>query len=378
MSVELDYRGRFTELFIHPAAVDTGLARRAIDMLGLEPRVCETLPLGDESSELSAIEYANSKTRLWILPFRGKFFKRCPGSSQKKVLNCCNYHILNLGSQCDLDCSYCYLQSYLRHKTLRLYSNIEDALLELEAMARDHGQHPFRVGTGEVMDSLSLDPLTLFSHQLIAFFRDYPKWTLEFKTKSAHVAQFLDQAHAGNVVVSWSLNPQFIIDSEEARTANLQMRLAAARSCLDRGFQIAFHLDPLIYFANWREHYGDLVDQICAQFRASDVNVVSMGALRFQPEQRRLMKERFGMKSLVTQAEMFPSEGAKLRYDFQLRNEMFNFVIQRFKSHDSAWRIFLCMETPESWIQSLEASPMKVEGLQDLFKPLPKVENLRI
>ncbi len=367
---------RIERLFLHPESVGSKIAQRVCSALShLTPEIASTSPLGSERDSLSADEYAQSKRSLWLTPFRGAFFKRCPGATQKKVLNCCNYHILNLGSQCNFDCSYCYLQSYLRHKTLKIYTNIEDALNELREMATEHGHLPFRVGTGEIMDSLSLDPLTLVSRDLISFFAQYPKWTLEFKTKSDLVDQFLDLPHAGNVVVSWSVNPTEIVNREEHGTASLEQRLAAARRSRDRGFQIAFHMDPMIYFPDWQEHYAALVDQITSGFSPEDVNVISLGALRFQPEQRWTMKERFGLQSLVTRAEMLPSEGGKLRYDFQIRNQMFDFVIQRFRNCSPKWRMFLCMETPETWIQSMQQTPLQVEGLRDLFRPLPKVRD---
>ena len=331
-------------------------------------------PLWPERAGLMTPEQFNlSKRTLFVTPFKGQFFKRCPGATQKKVLSCCNYHVLNLGAQCNMNCSYCYLQSYLNSPVMKIYSNIDQALRELDEIATEHGHLPFRVGTGEVVDSLSLDELTLYSRQLISFFEKYPKWTLEFKTKSALVNQFLDVKHAGNVVVSWSINPQYVIGREEHGTASMSERLAAARRCADAGFQVAFHIDPMIWHPEWKENYSMLAESIASHFSPREVNVISVGALRFQPEQRPMMRERFGMKSLVTSAEMFPSEGGKMRYDSRLRQEMFEFMISELKKRNPAWRIFLCMETPESWISSFEAHPMQVEGLRDLFRPLPKI-----
>jgi spore photoproduct lyase len=149
--------------------------------------------------------------------------------------------------------------------------------------------------------------------------------------------------------------------------------LNAARRCADTGFQVAFHIDPMIWHPEWKQNYSLLAEAITSQFSPREVNVISVGALRFQPEQRSMMRERFGMKSLVASAEMFPSEGGKMRYDSGLRQEMFEFMISELKRRDQAWRIFLCMETPESWISSFEAHPMQVEGLRDLFRPLPKI-----
>lgn len=328
-------------------------------------------PLKEQAGPLTAEQFDRSKRILYVKPFQGHFFKRCPGSSQKKVLNCCNYHILNLGQQCNMNCSYCYLQSYLNTPYMVMYSNIDKALQEIEEMASQHPNAPFRVGTGEVIDSLSLDEISLYSRKLIEFFQKYPHWTLEFKTKSNKVDQFLDCKHAGNVVVSWSINAQEIIQSEEHRTASLQERLQAARLCKDHGFQIAFHLDPLIYYPRWQQGYKDLINQITQLFRAEEVNVISIGTLRFQPEQRHMMRERFSMNSLVTSAEMFPSTGGKMRYDFKLRQQMYDFVLSNFKNHSEKWRTFMCMETPESWISTYQQTPMQKPELKELFRPLP-------
>jgi spore photoproduct lyase len=213
----------------------------------------------------------------------------------------------------------------------------------------------------------------LYSRKLIAFFNQYPKWTLEFKTKSAEVQQFLDVPHAGNTVVSWSINPPYIINREEHGTARFEERLQAARTCRDHGFKIAFHIDPMIWHPEWQENYSFLAEQINSNFSPEDVHVISLGTLRFQPEQRHMMRERFGLDSLVTQAEMFPSEGQKLRYDARVRSEMFQFMIQKMKSLNPAWNIFLCMETPETWIQSFEKIPMQMPELRGLFKPLPTI-----
>jgi spore photoproduct lyase len=361
-------------IFIDRKSLDSEVARRAFEIFPREKiEIVDQEPWGDVKRTLTAEEFNRSKKNIFLTPFNGQFFKRCPGSTQKKVLNCCNYHVLNLGSQCPMNCSYCYLQSYLNSPISKIYTNIDQALGELKEMADTSSHLPFRVGTGEIIDSLALDELTLYSRKLIEFFNQYPKWTLEFKTKSAFVDQFLDLGPSKNTVVSWSLNADYVTKREEHGTATLDERLTAAKKCVQRGFSVAFHLDPLIYHEGWQTNYADLVERITTQFTPEQVNVISLGTLRFQPEQKFMMKKRFGLDSLVTQAEMFPSEGAKLRYDAGLRQEMFKFVYGLFKKHSESWRIFLCMETPETWISAFEAQPMQKPELKDLFRPLPHV-----
>lgn len=273
-----------------------------------------------------------------------------------------------------MDCSYCYLQSFLNTPYTVLYTNIDKALMELSEMHASHSNSRVRVGTGEVVDSLSLDPLTLYSKTLIDFFRDKPTWNLEFKTKSAFVENLLEVPASSNVIVSWSINPQYVIENEEHGTASLADRLLAAQRCLQHGYQIAFHIDPVIWHTDWKANYSKLAETIHATFRPQDLPYISLGALRFQAEQRDIMRERFGMDSWVTRAEMFKSSSGKMRYDQTLREEMFQTILKKFKDLDPQWKIFLCMETPETWLNATGELPYKQENIRSLFKPL-KIES---
>lgn len=363
-------------VYVDEASKNSAVVRRILHVFPNDRiRWVDSNFMSDQKGRLSKDQFEWSKRNVFVTPFKGHFFKRCPGASQKTALTCCNYYVLNLGSQCNLNCSYCYLQSYLNTPIMKIYSNIDTAKTELLDMMKTFPKHPYRVGTGEIIDSLSMDELTLYSRELIPLFKEFPHWTLEFKTKSDRVDQFLDLGGAENVHVSWSINPPTVIDSEEHGTARFEERIAAAKKVVHAGFKLAFHIDPIIYHLGWQENYAFLVKEICKNFSPDEVKVVSLGTLRFQPEQRLMMRERFGMASLVNQAEMFSSDSGKMRYDWHLRTEMFQFVLKQFKNNNSAWNIFLCMETPETWATTLNKSPMKVNGLENFFRPLPKIKS---
>lgn len=363
---------KFENVYIHEASRESDVAKRFCELLPNDKiHFIDTSAAASNtiSGELSARQFNRSKKNIMIAPFKGQFFKRCPGSSGSG-LACCNYYVLNLGLQCDMNCSYCYLQSFINTSMLTIYSNIDDAILELKEMYAAAPNKAVRVGTGETIDSLSLDPLTLYSKKLIGAFREMPNWKLEFKSKSRFIEQFIETPHVGNVIVSWSINPQEIISSEEHGTASLEERLSAAETAVSKGFQVSFHIDPMIWHPNWKQNYIELAEQIHRRFLPSQVLTISVGGLRFQTEQRHIMRERFGMKSYVTQAEVFKGHDGKLRYDLDLRNEMFDTLISRFRSLDSKWRVFLCMESPETWVSNFSAHPMRVEGLKEIFEPI--------
>lgn len=358
----------FDKVFIDRLSLQSPLAERLRFLFPTEKiEIVNERPFSGSEGHLSSEEFDRSKKNLYVTPFKGDFFKRCPGA--RPGLACCNYFVLNWGLQCDMNCSYCYLQSFINTPVLTIYSNLDKALSELEGFVPTLGDQPLRVGTGETVDSLSLDPLTMYSHDLIEFFRDKPRWTLEFKTKSDRVEQFLDCDHSGNVVVSWSVNAMDVIEKEEHGTASLEARLSAAENCLNNGFPVAFHIDPMIWYENWRDGYADLVDQITHRFQPDDMPYISVGALRFQPEQRHIMRERFGMNSFVTGAELFKGPDGKLRYHQDVRKEMFEFLTGRFKTASKNWKLFLCMETPETWLASTGSLPQKKQELETLFDP---------
>jgi spore photoproduct lyase len=362
-----DLRTWFQELYIHEAAWNTPVADRVRSQLDATPVKVSARPYQDREGRLTGSDFDHSKRRLYLAPHDGHFFRKCPGTQGAA---CCNYFVLNLGVQCNMNCSYCYLQSYVNSPISQIYTNIDGALKELEEITTRMPNAPFRVGTGETIDSLSLDDLTLYSATLVEWFAKHPKITCEFKTKSNNVKNFVNLPHAGNVVVSFSINPAAIVQAEEHRTARLHERLAAARACADKGYPVAFHIDPMIFVEDWERLYGELVHQVCDGFTPREVKWISVGALRYPPEMKSILRERFGAATAALTGELFLSDDRKLRYDQALRSRMFSHVVETFKSRDKSYPVFLCMEAPESWLSTYQSTPRQVESVSELFKPI--------
>ena len=354
----------FEKVCIESSALETETAQRACSLFPKE-KIHITDNFSFKQGELSPDQIQQSKKTLLLKNFKGSFFKRCPGARPK--LLCCNYYVLNLGQNCEMDCSYCYLQSFINFPAVVIYTNMEEALEELRQAKKTHFDQYLRIGTGEQTDSLSLDDISLYSKKLVTFFKSCPHWQLEFKTKSHNIKNFENLDHAGNVTVSWSVNPEEIVSREEHGTSSLVERLSAAKRIGEKGFPVSFHIDPMIYHPEWKSSYGEMIREITHQFSPEKVNHISIGSLRFPPTQRAVMRKRFTMESLVCQGEFFKSRDGKLRYDNSLRQEMFQFVFQSFKKHSPKWNIFLCMETPENWLSVMKTAPAKIPSLKKDF-----------
>ncbi|MEE3346789.1 MAG: radical SAM protein [Nitrospinota bacterium] len=309
--------------------------------------------------------FGAGKRNLILTRFKGSFLKKCPGISPGMV--CCNYYIVNLFKNCIYDCSYCFLQDFLKNNPLLVaYVNIEDLLEELDRTFAAHPDQIFRVGTGELADSLALDEVIPYSQQLIPFFNQQENAVLELKTKSNCVKNLLTQNSANNVIVSWSLNPQIIIDQEEKGTPNLEQRLEAARLCANKGYKIGIHLDPIIIFQDWEMVYHGMIEKIFDVLAPSQIEWISLGSFRYRRSLKKIINERHKNTRLFT-GEHIASKDGKHRYIRSLRNEAYKNLYKLLKNISADLNIYVCMETKEIWEGVTGEMPRCDETLDKFF-----------
>ena len=122
---------------------------------------------------------------------------------------------------------------------LKIFSNVDGMLSELGNLLKKNSSKYFRIGTGELSDSLAFDYLTGFSKIIVPFFARRKNAVLELKTKTNEIRNLVGLDHGGKTVVAWSVNPQRIIDSEELCSASLEQRIDAAVVCQQNGYNIA-------------------------------------------------------------------------------------------------------------------------------------------
>ena len=314
----------------------------------------------------SAHRFGAAKKKLFLTRHKGEFLKKCPGSEGQV---CCNYFVINFASNCPMDCSYCYLQEYLaQNPALKVFSNVDDLLLEADELLTKHRQFFFRIGTGEITDSLALDPYIGFAREVVPFFAEQPNVLLELKTKSDCVDGLLALDPKGRVVVSWSMNPQPVIELDEHRTASFEERLGAARRCQDAGYRLGFHFDPMVEYPGWEKDYEEMVDHIFATIDWRRVSWFSMGVLRNTPGLKRTMRDRFPRTSLLTGEQVLCPDG-KLRYFQPLRVQMYREMLGWIRRAAPTAKIYLCMESKEVWKQVFGYAPSCEKELGNQMAP---------
>ena len=309
--------------------------------------------------------FGEGKKRLALSRFKGSFLKKCPGISPGMV--CCNYYVVNLAKNCVYDCSYCFLQDFLGNNPMQVaYVNVEDLLVELEEVFTQYPDRNFRVGTGELTDSLALDAIVPYTAYLLPFFNQQSNAVLELKTKSDQIVNLLDHSDPTNIIVSWSLNPQTVIDQEEKGTPSLAQRLESAKACLDKGYRIGFHFDPIILIPGWEDAYQQLVNILCDSLPIAKVEWVSLGSFRYRPSLKSIIKNRHPQTHLFT-SEHLPSKDGKFRYLRPLRNHAYKTIRGYLKSRLEELNIYICMETQEIWEGVTGKTPRSDEKLDQFF-----------
>lgn len=326
-----------------------GIERQTVeasDIRHMEPGAGFPIPQGE-------------KKTLILFRYPGSFLKSCQGSGADV---CCDYFTLNCVWNCHLECTYCVLQSYLNGGAIVVCTNFGDLEREVRETLAQSPKRIFRIGTGELGDSLAVDPLTGFSRRLVSLFANLPNGYLELKTKSDCVSNLEGLDHRGHTIVSWSMNSESVCRREESGAAKLQERLAAAVKCRDWGYRLGFHFDPIVYDEDWETGYRESVRSIFRSVDPASVAWISLGALRFPPNLIGRVKKRFP-DSRIPYGEFVPGHHGKLRYFRPIREEMYRKMISWIREDAPQVAVYLCMESVPVWKNSFDTTDCSASGL---------------
>ena len=346
-------------LWIEASEADSALAHRLRARLPEVPvRVVDDLRVAEPTT------FLEGKRRLVVQRHRGSFLQHCPAGTAGMV--CCNYLVMSFGSNCPFDCSYCFLQDYVKNNpALKVFTNVADGLAEIDAVLRAHRERTFRVGTGELADSLALDHLTDLSCELVPFFAAQPNALLELKTKSDRIDNLLRLDPKGRVVISWSVNAPAITTREEPGAATLAQRIAAAVRVQAHGYKVGLHFDPLVAHDGWEDGYRAVIDAIFPHLDTRRIAWVSLGSLRMTPGLKAAMKGR-PQPTAVLHSELVPGPDGKERVWRALRVKMYRRMLQWLRDVDAEMPLYICMEPAGVWEKVFGEAPADRDVAQRL------------
>ncbi len=151
-----------------------------------------------------------------------------------------------------------------------------------------------------------------------------------------------------NIICTWSLNTQSIIQHEEHGTASLEKRLEAARKIADKGTLIGFHFHPIIHYLDWRQDYYQMYQRVQQLFDPAEIAMISLGTLTFiKPVMKKIRERDFHTK--ILKMPMVEAAG-KLSYPPATKLELFSHAYTSFSQqwHEEVF-FYLCMEGHDIW-----------------------------
>ncbi len=347
-------------IYVEQSCLELPATKVVLERAGLPWRIVPEREKPNDLDQDYAENLTAGKRQLFLCRNRGAFFKPCPGTREYR---CCDYQVLNIGTNCPIDCAYCILQAYLNTPWLTFYANIDDLCSELQQKLAAQSQNSFRIGTGEFTDSLAIDRLTCLSRTLVPLIGRTSNAVLELKTKSAVIDNLQGLDHRGKTVVAWSLNSPAIMKRFELRSATLTERLEAAKQCVAWGYRVAFHFDPIIDHPGWQAGYEETIDRLYSTVPAEAIVWISLGALRFIPSLKEIGIRRFP-RSKIYFHEFVQGLDGKSRYFRPNRVELYKFIHERLKLRAAATTcIYFCMESDEIWREVMGFAPGEKGGL---------------
>jgi len=265
----------------------------------------------------------------------------CPVASEKT--RCCNLLTLDAAERCGFDCSYCSIQSFYHQNEVRFDAGFAEKLQNLKL----DPHRLYHIGTGQSSDSLMWGNHNGNLAALCEFARDNPNIILEFKTKSKNIKWLLENDFPVNVLCTWSLNPQEIIDNEEHQAASLSERIKCARKIADKGRLVGFHFHPMIRYRGFEPASTEIAETLLTQFKPEEVALISMGTLTYTKDVMRTIRKR-DFKSKILQMP-FEKVAGKFAYPDAIKIEMFQGLYKALSRWHEKVFFYLCMEPAALW-----------------------------
>lgn len=306
----------------------------------------------------------NPKRTIIFANQKGKFIKKCPCTPNYLS---CNYYVVELAVGCLYDCSYCYLQEYQNIYATIFYLNFEKLFEEFDELLKSDERKLFRIGFGEYADSLFLDEYLNYTMKISQYLSlKYDNYLIEFKTKSDNITNFLKLNPTHKEVIGWTINSLKITEKEEKFTSSFYERLDAMKKCSEKGFFIALHFDPVVYYDGYLDDYNFVIDEIYKNIDKCNIIWISIGTFRFNQKLRPIIELK-NKNSLVLKGEFIKGLDKKERYYKRTRINIYKNIVSFIIKNDPNAFIYFCMEDSEVYSEVLGLSIRNNEDIHSRF-----------
>ncbi len=163
---------------------------------------------------------------------------------------------------------------------LVVFVNTRDYFCSLDALRVSKPDKQLCVYISFESDLPALEGILGLCRLWLCYAQQQPNILFEIRTKSSNTGFYSDIRPFPNVILAWTLTPEYVISHYEQDTAALDSRLNAIRSAIRAGWQVRLCFDPLLYFKGYEESYVKFFSHVFSMIDASAIRDISVGTFR--------------------------------------------------------------------------------------------------
>ncbi|MCS7227454.1 MAG: hypothetical protein NZ839_00630, partial [Endomicrobia bacterium] len=255
----------------------------------------------------------------------------------------------SLGTNCSLNCDYCYLKFSKTPSLPVLYQNFDKFEEEIEHLFSSSEEKFFYFNYGETTDillskqhfDLCCESIHLISKLAVKYNKSC---FIELRTKTQNIINFGKQlSHPGVFVIYTStLSTQQIIDNFEHGASSLDQRIESLFYAEKLGFLTGVRFEPIILYPvlgiyykdvvdavkNVIENYKILIQKVFQRINFQNFHSLILSCLRLTRKQFKVLLKK---RSKLCNFEMFLCVDKKYRYSRPIRVTIYKELIEYIK-----------------------------------------------
>lgn len=211
-----------------------------------------------------------------------------PGAAVCQDFGNKHFYYTSLMMNCIYDCEYCYLQGMYPSGNLVIFVNIEDFFESLEKMLCKHEVY---LCISFDSDLMAFEHITGYVSKWIEFCRSHQALTIEVRTKSANFKAIKELSPPKNVILAWTLTPEYVVTNFEHKTPSLNSRLLAVQAATDAGYNVRLCFDPILLLPDYKTVYGNFFEYVFSKVNPDNISDVSFGEFRVSCDYLKRMRK---------------------------------------------------------------------------------------
>lgn len=197
---------------------------------------------------------------------------------------------------CIYDCEYCFLKGMYPSGNIVVFMNLEDFFDEVRKVLL---KHPVYLCVSYDTDMLALEPIFHYGKLWSEFSKTYDDLSIEIRTKGTFSEEWKKIAISQNVILAFTLSPDYVAQEYEHGTPNLSQRIAMIQQAIQIGYPVRICFDPIVVFPNYERSYQLMIQQVSKEVDLTQVKDISVGSFRISKNYLSNMRKQYPNSSVL-------------------------------------------------------------------------------